>query len=317
MSGPGDNRLAVLAEEIRSLHAKVKLGAQQLATDAIEAGQRLVEVKEQSPHGQWLPWLRANCGFSDRTARRYMQLAESNLKLATVAILGIRGASEAIAKRSAPRPAADAEPAPDYDFGIPISDIIFNRDLYPRLQFDLEYVRELAGRLDLLPPIEVNQHNVLIDGRYRLEAHKACGMRRIRVVVTEVADAREHLCLSIKRNSRHGVPLTNEQCRDAIADVERMENATPAARVFAHDGKLTYLWPSSTPGFTCFSVIDPNSGEVIETRRGVRDDRLNEVLLHAGFDIIAAGAGTPLSQDECLETATGLGIIQSADGGAA
>lgn len=28
-------------------------------------------------HGQWLPWLRANCALSDRQARKYIQLAEN------------------------------------------------------------------------------------------------------------------------------------------------------------------------------------------------------------------------------------------------
>jgi hypothetical protein len=41
----------------------------------IEAGQGLVAVKDLLPHGQFGPWLEAEFGWSDRTARRLMEVA--------------------------------------------------------------------------------------------------------------------------------------------------------------------------------------------------------------------------------------------------
>lgn len=48
---------------------------------AIRAGELLIEAKSQVEHGQWLPWLEANCEFSERTAQGYMRLAKELPKL--------------------------------------------------------------------------------------------------------------------------------------------------------------------------------------------------------------------------------------------
>lgn len=37
-------------------------------------GRCLIEAKEQLPHGEWLPWLNERVEFSERQARRFMQL---------------------------------------------------------------------------------------------------------------------------------------------------------------------------------------------------------------------------------------------------
>ena len=124
---------------------------------------------------------------------------------------------------------SDEPPPEPYDFGIPINDVKFVPEFYPRASFDLEYVRELSGVLDELPPIEVNQHNELIDGRYRWEAHKAAGMRRIRVIVTHTTDRLEFLMLACERNSRHGHRATeadrewNALRRAKLEEKERSE----------------------------------------------------------------------------------------------
>ena len=66
----------------------------------------LIEAKEAIPHGEWAGWLARNTGLSARTARRYMQLSKSGLESATVADLGLRGATERLARASV-RPTAD------------------------------------------------------------------------------------------------------------------------------------------------------------------------------------------------------------------
>lgn len=38
-------------------------------------GQRLLQLKDTLPHGQWLPWCEANLGRRARQAREYMRLA--------------------------------------------------------------------------------------------------------------------------------------------------------------------------------------------------------------------------------------------------
>lgn len=44
---------------------------------ARNAGDWLLEAFDQLPKEEWLPWLLANCTFSERTAQTYMQIAHS------------------------------------------------------------------------------------------------------------------------------------------------------------------------------------------------------------------------------------------------
>ena len=62
-------RIQTLAAELETL-GKTALGK------AVEAGNLLRECKAGLAHGEWLPWLEANFTFADRTARRWMKLAE-------------------------------------------------------------------------------------------------------------------------------------------------------------------------------------------------------------------------------------------------
>lgn len=48
---------------------------------ACEAGERLIQAKAMLPHGQWLPWLEANCEVSERSAQAYMRVARELPKL--------------------------------------------------------------------------------------------------------------------------------------------------------------------------------------------------------------------------------------------
>jgi hypothetical protein len=66
---PAETVLAQNAEVIRALGKRV-IG------DVIEIGRRLSESKQLCGHGNWLPWLEREFGWSDDTARNYMQVSE-------------------------------------------------------------------------------------------------------------------------------------------------------------------------------------------------------------------------------------------------
>src|SRR6202158_3144005 len=61
-----DVALAQHAEVIRALGKRV-------VHDVIEIGRRLTDAKARCGHGNWLPWLEREFGWSDSTALRYMQ----------------------------------------------------------------------------------------------------------------------------------------------------------------------------------------------------------------------------------------------------
>lgn len=73
--------------ELDRLHKAITEKLQSTVQDAIRAGEILSQVKGRIPHGDFIPWLKANCSFSERTAQNYMRLFRYRDKTATVADL--------------------------------------------------------------------------------------------------------------------------------------------------------------------------------------------------------------------------------------
>ena len=70
------NYLPELAARIRAEHEATSTAPKKSVEHAIAVG----EAKAQLKHGQWLPWLKANCSMSERTARDYMRPAHLKVK---------------------------------------------------------------------------------------------------------------------------------------------------------------------------------------------------------------------------------------------
>jgi hypothetical protein len=80
--------LAELATRIKSLHADVMGAGRNIIQKAMDAGDALIRAKRMVKdgervvkHGEWLPWLRDNCGVSERRAQDYMKLAANRHKI--------------------------------------------------------------------------------------------------------------------------------------------------------------------------------------------------------------------------------------------
>jgi hypothetical protein len=80
-SQPGSNRLPVIAASINEHLAAAEAAIRRGLEHAIAAGLLLIEAKELVAHGEWLPWLQANCRLSARQAQTYMRLARNRHKL--------------------------------------------------------------------------------------------------------------------------------------------------------------------------------------------------------------------------------------------
>ena len=91
-----------------------------------------------------------------------------------------------------------------------VAEVVFREDLYPRIVRDPLTVQKYAADLEVLPPIEVNQHNELIDGWHRWTAHKKAEARTIKVIVTQTTSDAHLLELAIERNATHGLQLSQE-----------------------------------------------------------------------------------------------------------
>lgn len=89
---PAERTIETITEDI--------LDAQRRGGEAIlTIGRCLIEAKEMLPHGEWLPWLNEKVSYSDRTARRFMQMYR---QLSNRPALANLGASKALALLALP-----------------------------------------------------------------------------------------------------------------------------------------------------------------------------------------------------------------------
>ena len=96
------------------------------------------------------------------------------------------------------------------------TDIVFRDDLYPRINKDPALVQRYAENMEVLPPIEVNQHDFLIDGWHRWTAYRKNNVEDIPVIVTETESELKLFALAIQRNATHGLQL-NESDKEDLA----------------------------------------------------------------------------------------------------
>ncbi len=67
--------LADMGTEINDAHALAMVHAGEAMSNALRCGDLLTKAKAAAKYGQWLPWLRQNIAFSERSAQGYMRLA--------------------------------------------------------------------------------------------------------------------------------------------------------------------------------------------------------------------------------------------------
>ena len=79
-----------LADKVRTAADRIRERIKKTVEDIIEVGNDLLAVKEALPHGQFLPWLRAEFGWSERSAQNFMSVAEQFKSATKIADLPIQ-----------------------------------------------------------------------------------------------------------------------------------------------------------------------------------------------------------------------------------
>lgn len=69
------NKLDTLAGIINTAQKNIEYHAKSMLFEAKEAGEALLEAKAQLKHGEFKPWVEANCSVKWSMAKRYMQVA--------------------------------------------------------------------------------------------------------------------------------------------------------------------------------------------------------------------------------------------------
>jgi hypothetical protein len=123
---------------------------------------------------------------------------------------------------------------------IALSEVVYREDLYPRFKPNPQKIQEYADNLDRLPPIEIDQHNILIDGYHRWKAYETAKLESIPCVVTEIKSEAELERLAVERNSKHGQQLTQDEKKkyavrwwDVIPDSDILETLSVSQATFS------------------------------------------------------------------------------------
>jgi len=96
---------------------------------------------------------------------------------------------------------------------VPIEQVKFNKDLYPRFEADNATINQYRQSIDKLPPILVTEDLTIIDGYHRFLAHKLEGHEKIEVEVFGGDNPKEILLEAIKRNNSFGRQLSTKEKR--------------------------------------------------------------------------------------------------------
>ena len=95
---------------------------------------------------------------------------------------------------------------------ITLADVVLRDDLDPRLgDRDDDLIQQYADIFDALPPIEINQHNELIDGWHRVRAAERAKKTAIAYVVVETKDDDDLGDKMWAANLKHGAQYSREQ----------------------------------------------------------------------------------------------------------
>lgn len=135
------------------------------------------------------------------------------------------------------------------DQRMPVADVVVRDDLYPRMAHDPALVQRYADSLELLPPIWVNQHNELIDGKHRWLAHRAAGAADIAHEVVQTSGDADLLMRACRANASHGYQLTQSdkqrmarQIYNAWSDVDRKGRRGELAETLAVPERTIRSW---------------------------------------------------------------------------
>lgn len=97
-----------------------------------------------------------------------------------------------------------------------VNEIIIKEELYPRDRINNSKVEEYSEILSVLPPIIINQENILIDGAHRLFAFKKREQKEIDVEIIKTKDNDDLFLKAVELNAKHGYQLTQREKKNQI-----------------------------------------------------------------------------------------------------
>lgn len=236
---------AAQAEVIRAL-------GKRMCGDIVEIGRRLIAVKERVGHGNWLNWLADEFGWSDRTARKFMDAADrfGSLKLEPGSDLQIDASALYLLSREKVPEEVRAEAVEKAEAGEHLTKEAAERLIADRVVAALNQAREAAEaekaaaleeareRLaseqaalqqqidDTRAELEVAKHNSDDGARKELEAQTLDLQRQLRELSDRILNAETEKQQAIKNAVKQAIePLREkyQELRDKLAELNEEE----------------------------------------------------------------------------------------------
>ena len=122
------------------------------------------------------------------------------------------------------------------------SSIIVREDLYPRFELNAKLVQKYKQCLDQLPPIDINQDKILIDGYHRLTAFRSEKREDIPVNIIKTKTEKEVLKLAIQKNATHGMQLESDEKRKYAIEFIAEMSVKELASILSVDERTIRDW---------------------------------------------------------------------------
>lgn len=179
-----------------------------------------------------------------------------------------------------------------------ITEVKFRQDLYPRIKLDPALVQRYADEIERMPPIEVNQDGILIDGYHRLTAYKKLETEEVPVTIIHTGDDGEIFRLAIEKNAKHGSQLNVE---DKKQDAIRLFTGGAAREQIANMLSVSNR------------TLDGYLGDIIRQQKDDENRRLFEMWMacHTNTEITAALHVPNVEVDDRLAKMTRLDAFPS------
>lgn len=114
----------------------------------------------------------------------------------------------------------DLPDGPDGSRATPVEIRELRRRHHVRRSLDVEHVQRLVEVLDRCPPILISEDGTIIDGEHRVAAARQLGFCEVPAIVVPVGSVEgAELILAVEANTSHGLPLSREERRVAVAAV--------------------------------------------------------------------------------------------------
>lgn len=128
---------------------------------------------------------------------------------------------------------------------IEISKIICRKDLYPRFELNQEIIERYSGSIEYLPPIKINQDNILIDGFHRVKAHQLAEIKEIKAEIINTESEKELIKLAYQWNSYHGLQLKKEEKQKFAMEMIGIMTVQEIAIVLSTDDRTIERWTTA------------------------------------------------------------------------